>query len=144
MIPINTNICTPEDTLSIKEIVDGFADRKDTKVKSYNVKTKQIEDSNVVSTKSSATYELVFIETDYDEVKLIITHDQRVYILNKQEFLRPERIHPGDKLLHIDEIDVNVVKVHKIKNTTSDQVYTLLVENNQNYFANDILIHNND
>ena len=144
MIPENTNISTSEDTLSIKELVDEFTSRKETIVTSYNVKSRKNEETIVVSTRRSNTHDLVFIETDYDEVKLIVTHDQRVFIKNKQQFIRPEKIHTSDQLQHVDGIEVNVVKIHKIKNTLSDQVYTLVVDKNQNFFANDILIHNND
>lgn len=144
MIPENTNISTPEDTLPIKELVDEFATKEDTVVTTHNVKTHKNEEALVVSTRRSNTHDLVFVETDYDEVKLIITHDQRVYIKNKKQFLRPDKIHAGDQLQHVDGISVNVVKIHKIKNTLSDQVYTIVVDKNQNFFANDILIHNND
>jgi hypothetical protein len=144
MVPENTNILTPEDTLTIKEMVDEFVSRQETKVISYNVKKQVKEESVVVSTRRSTTHDLYYIETDYDEVKVLVTHDQRIYIKNQSAFYRPERIKINDQLLHADGIDVNVVKVHKIKNTLSDQVYTLIVDNNYNFFANDILIHNND
>jgi len=144
MIPENTNISTSEDTLTIKELVDGFVTREKTDVISYNCKTCKNEPTPVISTRRSTTHDLVFIETDYDEVKLIVTHDQRVYIKNKKEFQRPDKIKVGDELQHIDEIDVCVVKIHKIQNTLSDKVFTLIVDKNQNFYANDILIHNND
>lgn len=144
MIPKNTNIATPEDTMSIMEITDDFTNEGETLVTTYNIKSKSHEPSCVLSTRRSTTHDMVFIETDYDEVKIIVTHDQRVYIKNKKQFLRPDKIQTGDQLQHLDDIDVRVIKMHKIKNTLSEQVYTLIVNENQNFYANDILIHNND
>jgi intein/homing endonuclease len=144
MIPENTNIITSEDTLPIRELVDVFTTKSETMITSYNTKTCKTEEALVVSTRRSNTHDLMFIETDYDEVKLLVTHDQRVYVKNKKQFLRPDKIHAGDQLLHVDDIEINVIKIHKIKNTLSGQVYTLVVDKNQNFFANDILIHNND
>jgi len=144
MLPENTIISTPEDDMTIIEIVRGFPRNKDTSVTSYNTKKKKLCDGLIPSTRKSSVTDLIFIETDYDEVKLILTQDHKVYDEETREFIRAAVVPPGMLLKHIDDIEVKVVKVHKICNNVPQDVYTLTVEETQCYFANGILVHNGE
>lgn len=144
MVTNITNISTTEGELQIKEIVDALSHQQDTCINTYDTKRNKITSANVSSTRGSSTRELIYIETDYDEVKLLLTNKHRVFVLNGKKFKRSDELLKGDQLKHIDDIEVNVVKVHTISNNTHQQMYTLTTDSSDCYFANSILVHNND
>lgn len=138
MLPSNTVISCTEDDMTIKEIVTGFDFTDDVRVVSFN-KRKLIE-SSISSTRKSDTRDLILIETDYDEVKLIVTPDQKIYDMKKKIYTRAQDLTCNVKLKHVDGIDINVTKVRKITNNTLEDVYTLTVDDTQCYFAGGVLI----
>lgn len=140
MLPQNTLISGPVDDLNILEIVKNFDFNQELTVMSYT--GKKIVESLVTSTRRSDTRDLLLIETDYHEVKLILTPDHKVYDVNTKKFIRATEIKTGVSLKHIDDIDINVVKVRKIKNNALEDVYTLTVDETQCFFASGVLVHN--
>lgn len=142
MLPENTIITTPEDDMTIIEIVQNFTQTKDTHVTSYDTKKNKITRGLVPSTRKSSVSDLIFVETDYDEVKLILTQDHKVYNAETREFVRASMLTSNVPLQHVDGIEVNVIKIHKICNAVPQDVYTLTVDGTQCYYANGILVHN--
>jgi len=142
MLPENTIISTPEDDLTILEIVKNFTQTEDIHVTSYDTKKNKSTRGMVPSTRKSSVSDLIFVETDYDEVKLILTQDHKVYNTETREFIRANMLTSNVPLQHVDGIEVNVVKIHKICNAVPQDVYTLTVDKTQCYYANGILVHN--
>lgn len=140
MLPQNTVISGPVDDLAILEIVKEFDFDDEVKVMSYN--GKKIVESLVTSTRKCDTRDLLLIETDYDEVKLIVTPEHRVYDSTAKKFTRAMDIKNGATLKHIDEIDTKVTKVRKITNNALEDVYTLTIDETQCFFASGVLVHN--
>jgi hypothetical protein len=144
MVTDTTNISTTDGDLQIKEIVDALCHKRDTHIYSYDTKRRKMINATVSSTRGSSTRELIYIETDYDEVKILLTNKHRVFVLGDKRFKRADELLKGESLKHIDGIDVNVIKIHTINNNTHQQVYTLTTDSSDCYFANNILIHSND
>lgn len=142
MLPENTIISTPEDDMTIIEIVQSFTQTEDTHVTTFDTKKSKVTRGLVPSTRKSSVSDLIFVETDYDEVKLILTQDHKVYNTETREFIRANMLTSNVPLQHVDGIEVNVVKIHKICNTVPQDVYTLTVDKTQCYYANGILVHN--
>ena len=142
MLPENTIISTPEDDMTILEIVKNFTQTEDTHVTSFDTKRNKVTRGLVPSTRKSSVSDLIFVETDYDEVKLILTQDHKVYNTETREFVRASMLISNVPLQHVDGIEVNVVKIHKICNAVPQDVYTLTVDKTQCYYANGILVHN--
>lgn len=142
MLPENTIISTPEDDMTIIEIVQSFTQTEDTHVTTFDTKKNKVTRGLVPSTRKSSVSDLIFVETDYDEVKLILTQDHKVYNTETREFIRANMLTSNVPLQHVDGIEVNVVKIHKICNAVPQDVYTLTVDKTQCYYANGILVHN--
>lgn len=144
MVTDTTNISTTEGDLQIKEIVEALGHKRDTYIDSYDTKRNKMTTATVSSTRGSSTRELVYIETDYDEVKLLLTNKHRVFVVGINKFKRADELLRGDALKHLDDINVEVVKVHTINNNTHQPMYTLTTDSSDCYFANNILIQSND
>ena len=144
MLPKNTVITCTEDDLTLQEVVEQFNQKNDVFVRSYDHKKRKDLECLVPSTRSSSVTDMTFGETDYDEVKLILTHDHRVYSVDQQKFIRSTLLLPGTQLKHVDGIDVKVVKVYKLTQPVPTDVYTLTVDKTQCFYANQILVHNGE
>ena len=142
MLPKNTVITCAEDDLTLQEVIEQFNQRNDVFGCSYDYKKKKNLECLVPSTRRSSVTDMTFVETDYDEVKLILTHDHRVFSVDQQKFIRATLLTPGTRLKHVDDIDVKVVKVYKLTQPVPTDVYTLTVNKTQCYYANQILVHN--
>lgn len=144
MLPKNTVITCAEDDLTLQEIIEQFNHKNDIFVRSYDPKKGKDLECLIPSTRRTRVTDMTFVETDYDEVKLILTHDHRVYVEDEQKFIRASMLKTGMKLKHVDGIDVKVVKVYKLTQPVPADVYTLTVDKTQCFYANQILVHNGE
>lgn len=140
MLPKNTIISTSEDDMTVLEIVQNFGFDKMLNVESFD--GKNIVSSTVTSTRRSDTRDLLLIECDYNEVKLILTPDHKVYDMENKRFVRAIDLNPETTLKHVDDIDIKVTGIRKIQNTALEDVYTLTIDKTQCFFADGVLVHN--
>lgn len=140
MLPKNTVITTEEDDMAVVEIVQNFGFDQILNVMSFD--GKKIVNSPVTSTRRSDTRDLLLIECDYNEIKLILTPDHKVYDLGNKRFVRAMDLNPETSLKHVDDIDIKVSGIRKIQNTALEDVYTLTIDKTQCFFADGVLVHN--
>ena len=138
MLPSTTVIDVNSESHDIDYIVSNLTSI-DMNIKSYNIKKSTITDKNVIATRSSSSKDLIYIQTDTGET-VIVTHDHKIYIDN--EWIRADKISPGQQALNSELKQTAIIDMHKIHNDISQKVYNLTVEDTQCFFANDILVHN--
>ena len=140
MLPKNTVITTEEDDMKVLEIVKDFGFDKTLNVLSFDGKKAVM--APVTSTRRSDTRDLLLIECDYNEIKLILTPDHKVYDLVDKKFTRAMDLKTGTSLKHVDDIDIHVTGVRNIQNTSLEDVYTLTIDETQCFYADGVLVHN--
>ena len=140
MLPKNTVIATEEDDMSVLEIVQNFGFDKLLNVLSFDGKKDVM--ATVTSTRRSDTRNLLLIECGYNEIKLILTPDHKVYDLHNRKFTRAMDLKTGTPLKHVDDIDIHVTGVRNIQNTSLEDVYTLTIDETQCFYADGVLVHN--
>lgn len=138
MITATSIIVTGDDVKRIEDIVNTLHEQ-DVHVRAYNESRHKILDCEVTSTRGSSSKELIMIKTKRDD-SLIMTHDHKVFGDNK--WVRADKLHTGILLLNSDLESVELVEIHTIHNPTAQKVYNLTVDKTRNFFANNILVHN--
>ena len=125
----DTDIDTPDGKKPIQDIKVG-----DT-VKSYDTKTKEINESKVVNT---------FIHKDVSNLLtingIIKTTTNHPFYTNKDEWIEAIDLKPGDKILHVDGEYHEVKTLEQLNHSTT--VYNFEVEGDHTYFAEGYLVHN--
>ena len=138
MLPSTTVIDVNSESHDIDYIVNNLT-TVDMSIKSYTLKKKTVIDSDVIATRSSSSRDFIYIQTDTGET-IILTHDHKIYINN--EWVRADKIAPGQVTLNSSLDPATIIDIHKIHNDISQKVYNLTIEDTQCFFANDILVHN--
>ena len=140
MLPSTTNIHVNSDSNDIEYIVKNMTNI-DMSIKSYDIKTKKLEYSDVTSTRSSSSKDFIYVQTASGE-SIILTHDHKIYTTDR--WVRSDRLSTGMCILNKALEFTDISEIHKINDNTSRKVYTLTVENTHCFFANDILVHNHN
>ena len=138
MLPSTTVIDVNSESHDIDYIVNNLTSI-DMTIKSYNIKKSEVTSSTVISTRSSSSKDLIYIQTDTGEA-VILTHDHKIYVDN--EWIRADKLSPGQVTLNSKLKQSTIIDMHKIHNDISQKVYNLTIEDTQCFFANDILVHN--
>ena len=120
-----TKIATPDGHLKIEDITIG------TDVLTFNENTGDIEENKVLKTFSHSSTEYLLI----NDLKVTTTHP--IYV--NGEIKRAEDIKIGDSMTGLNR-NVTVTRVERISGVFD--VYNLEIENNHNYYADGILVHN--
>ncbi len=131
----NSLISTPNGYKKIKNIKVGD------QVLSYNEKIKNIESKKVLNVQNT------HIKNDnnryfyiyYDNKTIKATENHKFYI--NGSYIRADQLKVGDMLLGIDLKKHPIKKIEIIKNTT-DTVWDITVEDNHNFFVENVLTHN--
>jgi len=131
----NSLISTPQGYKKIKNIKVGD------KVFSYNEKTNKIEAKTVLNIYNSP----ISVDNNryfyiYYQNKIIkATENHKFYVSGS--YIRADKLKVGDKLLDTDLKKHPIEKIKIVKNYT-DTVWDITVENNHNFFVENILTHN--
>ncbi|HOZ36182.1 MAG TPA: Hint domain-containing protein [archaeon] len=132
----NSLISTDNGYIKIKDLQIGDD------VVSYNDTTKQLELKPITSVWSNpisiANNRYFYIYYNNGEV-IKATENHRFYVSG--EYKRADELLIGDLLLSQDFQNYAIENIEIIENTT-DKVWDIEVEDNHNFFANDILVHN--
>lgn len=150
---VSTNPCLVGDTLikttngelPIKTVVERFKNGEDFEVYTYNEKTKEIEVNDVhnamLSKENANIIELVM----EDDSTISLTPDHKVFT-EERGWIEASQLTVDDTLIGIDDrqnkLKLINTKIKKINVKTNEDVYDLTVENNHNFFANGLLVHN--
>lgn len=142
MIPKTTVISVSGDggVITIKETLDKFADTGDIHIMTYNHKKKKTELTQLSSTRSSSSKDFISIETELPDTNIILTPEQRVYCGDAGAYKRSMDLTTSCKLLHVSGEEVGITRVDHIRNKMTESVYSLILAENTNYFANGVLI----
>lgn len=138
MLSPTTSIEVNSETRDIEYIVKNIS-TADITIKSYDKKKNKHVDNNVSSTRSSASRDFIYIQTECNK-NIILTHDHKLYISG--EWKRADQVSRGLNILTTSLDYSPIIDVHKIHNNVSQKVYNLSVEKTQCFFANGILVHN--
>lgn len=136
-----------DDIKNIEDVVAGDV------VVTYNEKSGEKENKTVYETLAPIHDDLVTYKLE-DGTQITSTHDHPYYVSNLElKSYNPEKsnavynldkpvskIELGDKFIKIDGSTSSIVDI--IESTKETQTYLLRVEDNHNFYANNILVHN--
>jgi len=140
-IPVNTsNLCLKGDTKVVTK--NGVKEIKDIKVndyvKSYNTETGKIEYKKVTASAMTSPKSKVMKITDTETGKHVIcTPEHKIWTENRG-YVEAKNLKTSDKIL----IDNGYTKFDIEYLEDEIPVYDITVEDNHNFFANGILVHN--
>lgn len=142
MVPKTTNISVSGNggIVSILEVIDIFASTREIDVLTYNVKKKTPMLAPLASTRSSSSKDFISIETELPDTNIILTPEQRVYCGDAKAYKRSMDLTTSCELLHVSGENVKITRIDQIKNPVLESVYSLILSDNNNYFANGVLI----
>ena len=129
----DTRVGTNQGDVKIKDLIDRY-EIEDIKVLSYNIKEDRVEYKNIIAGKlTRRDAELVKITTS-NNVQLTCTPDHKIYTLNRgyvqaQDLICDDDL-DGDSIWSVEYLD-------RVEDT-----YDIEVEDNHNFYANGILVHN--
>lgn len=142
MLPSNTLITLCKDSqIEISSIVDDFKPGVDAKILGCHEKSNKRVTAEVMSTRSSSAKDFIYITTSSGE-HLKITPPQKIFNAGEKSWIYAHQVAIGTQLLKSDRTITEVVDVHEIHDKVSVKVYTLTIDTTQNYYANNILVHN--
>lgn len=131
----NSLISTPFGYTAINNIKIGD------QVLSYNEKTNEVEPKTVINVHhvpiSMDNNRYYYI---YYQNKIIKATENHKFYVNGS-YLRADKLKIGDKFMGTDLKQYPIKKIEIVKNYT-DTVWDITVENNHNFFANNVLTHN--
>lgn len=135
--------CLTGDTLITTEtgqmrIKDFFTQREVPKVLSYNTHTKKTEYKNVIAGKVSQTDAIYRIKTGSTIVEATAEH--LFYNPYEGKYIPANRLDINNTLLNENYHVEPIISIEKISG--SKLVYDIQVEDNHNFFANGLLVHN--
>ena len=138
----STNLCCLAGD-SMIETDRGLMPIKDVKkgdmVLSYNEETKQTEFKKCLNSIMTSP-EREVLEIEYNGKKLVCTPDHR--ILTKRGYVEAQDLKENDELICKGTFYTKQEKLVLCKNPVKIPVYDIEVEDNHNFFANDICVHN--
>jgi len=148
-----SNLCVAGDTLidikyednikkiEIKNLEEYLEKYKDVYVKSKNTVTNNVEWKKITNFAMTSPKAKVLKITDSETGKsLVCTPDHQIWT-NNRGYVEAKNIKSSDEL-SIDSINLNYHSI-EIENLRDEiEVYDITVEDNHNFYANDILIHN--
>lgn len=135
--------------IKIKKLTLDFIKKNNVCVKSFNTETKEIEYKKILNfALMNESAELVRVTNKSTGTFLTLTPEHKVYTTNRG-YIEASNLDTNDSLIETDISVYNDMAVSFMnegllvtKVTDKAPVYDITVEDNNNFFANDILIHN--
>ena len=143
-VTADTLVSTTDGTIKIIDLVNKFNAGETILVKSFNLKINKIETNKVLmaaKTRENAELIKLTIVSDGIEHILRLTPDHKVYVIN-HGWIKASDL-KKDQLVIVAESKSGISSVKSIELLNyTEAVYDISVENNHNFFANGILVHN--
>ena len=114
-------------------------------VYSYNHKKHKIELKKVLRSFSQPLYNRKVVTITTESGKTIVcTDNHKIFNVESNTYTRADSLHLGNSVLYNDSLKVYAEKIKSIKIEEHEEieVFDLTVEDNHNFFANSILVHN--
>ena len=143
MIIHSTEISIPGGSIKLSDLVTGFTLDEQTIISAYDIKKKKVVEAEVASTRKSDSKEMLYVSVSTDE-HVLLTPGHRVYVVNDSggEYIRADKLSKNMKLLHVLGEECVITDIHMIRDNEIQTTYTLTVHKFENYFCNNILVHN--
>lgn len=125
--------------IKISEVIDLFINQPQVDVVSHD--GKKMSRSLISNTRATDSRDFVSIQFE-DSRSLVITPDHQIYTIESKQWKRANQLHTGDHVLDVNNQPKQITSIHTVKDIISHKIYALAVSPDQNYFANDVLIHN--
>ena len=138
----DTKISTNIGSMQLIDLIDRVQRGENIKVLSYNIQTKQLSYEKVVTGKlMRKNAEILEILFDLNSISSGIrcTPDHKIYVMDKG-YVQASELKIGDKILN-SNLQFDTIESIWIPSYRKD-VFDIEVENNHNFFANGILVHN--
>lgn len=133
--PAGTMIATPEGEVATQNLCVG-----DT-VLSFNHKTGKIEHDKIHMMQLKRSARFVRFATSTGK-EIVCTHDHRIFTA-EYGYIEAEKLHVGITLTELTNVGVLDSRVISVQAEDDfNVVYDIEVENNHNFFANGVLVHN--
>lgn len=137
----DTLVSTPDGDVRMDELVRRIASGEIQRVYSYNEQLGIVESKEVTwgeLTRRSA--EIVELVLENGQV-LKLTPDHKVFTQNRG-YIEAKDLTEDDILIEIAMESTRPVKIRSIRRVESEDVYDITVNDNHNFFANGLLVHN--
>ena len=139
MLKGDTKISIPGGETTIDFIVENFTLSAETFIESYDPKDEKIVTQPVCLTQASSSKDYMMIRAD--DIELVITLDQKVYVYDRDEWIQAKNIKRGMMLLSRHDDPCEVTDVLRVRDEGLTRVFSLSVADQTNFYANGILIH---
>lgn len=127
---------------------DGYKNIEDIKVGdevlSYNHTTGNLEIKTVTRVMRQPLYDRKLIRVTSEKGKSFVCTDNHPIFVKNKGYVRADRLVENDVILRLSDEDVveDLVSVIEVLTYAVDEVFDLTVEDNHNFFAENILVHN--
>ena len=145
---ITTNPCvtgdaiiqTNEGIVTLKELVERYDKGEEFMVLSFNLNERKCEYklvTNALLTRKNAEIIKISVLDDNHTIDIKLTPDHKIYI-EHYGWTEAKDVTTEDMVI----TGTNMGKVISVENVENEDVYDITVEDNHNFFANNILVHN--
>lgn len=132
---------------SISWLVNDRNKNKTYRAVSFNIATGEKENNTItgffkIPLKKKLL--VVLIKLNNNIMKLVCTEDHRIYLKNKSEYIQVNELVENDEVLVNINNELKSGFIFKVVQTPQapEFVYDIEVDNNHNFFANNVLVHN--
>jgi len=140
MLTEDTYITLPDEpNAKITEVFDRFIKGEEMQVESMD--KNRIQPGEVCNTRTADSRDFISIHFDSSK-SLVLTPDHRVYLPVEKKYIRADELSTGMEVLSSNNKPNKITSTHNIRDNRSSRVYALAIAPVQNYFANDVLVHN--
>lgn len=130
-------------TMTVKDVELYVSSGCEISVKSYNHSEKKVEYKRIINAAlTGVNRKVVKVVDNNTGLSLVCTPDHKIYVNNLSSYVEAKDICDNDKLLLSDIYEGITTSPVVIDESNLIDVYDITVEDNNNFFANNILIHN--
>ena len=146
---VGVNPCVTGDTLittlqygkiTMLQLIKLFQSRNIINILSCDIQTGKFQFKPVIwagLTRQNAQVFTVLLSDGISQLKC--TQQHKIFCVNRNQYVCAMHLTPED---HILKSDGSIIKVAQVFQVSPQNVYDITVQDNHNFFANDILIHN--
>ena len=137
----DTLVKTDKGDIKMVDLLKRYENGEKFKAYSYNTSTGNVElkdITNALKTRENAN--LIELELE-DGSTVKLTPDHKVFTENRG-YVEAGKLTENDVLIKIHEEIVKKIKIKRINIISNEDVYDITVEDNHNFFANNLLVHN--
>ncbi len=136
----DTLVKTDKGDIKMVDLLKRYKDGEKFKAYSYNISTGNVELKDITNAfKTRENANLIELELE-DGSTVKLTPDHKVFTENRG-YVEASKLTENDVLIKHIEI-IKKIKIKRINIISNEDVYDITVEDNHNFFANNLLVHN--